>query len=195
MIDLRQHRLPPRQKLLDATENDSDRNSSLSLILAKNAVIGPSRPSVGSPLGASSRAYLDSQLKKTGPLHEQRSSLYEPEDVEVEPKSSTLTVHGIHLVPTDCLPDVYRPIFPFAHFNAVQSKCFDLVYQTNDNMVVVAPTGTGKKAIIELAICALARDEKKRKYKVVYQAPTKSLCSERKKGTGQICLSFINRRC
>jgi ATP-dependent DNA helicase HFM1/MER3 len=61
----------------------------------------------------------------------------------------------------------------------VQSKCFNVVYRTNDNLVVSAPTGSGKTAILELAICKLALDRGNENIKMVYQAPTKALCSER----------------
>lgn len=180
---------------MGAAEIDSDPISSSSPIPAKNAVMGPRRPSASSRRDASRRAFFGSQLEKTGPPQERRSGPREPEEVAVEPKSSAVTVHGIRLVQTDRLPDVYRPIFQFALFNAVQSKCFDWVYQSNDNIVVVAPTGAGKTAIMELAICALSRDLKQSTYKVVYQAPTKALCSERKRGKGQTCFSFIKHRC
>ena len=70
-------------------------------------------------------------------------------------------------------------MFPFDLFNAVQSKCFNPVYNTNDNVVVAAPTGSGKTAILELAICKLALQRGNENFKIVYQAPTKALCSER----------------
>lgn len=50
-----------------------------------------------------------------------------------------------------------------------------------DNVVVSAPTGSGKTAILEMAICKLVTTPGGENYKVVYQAPTKSLCSERAK--------------
>ncbi|KAF2460578.1 Sec63 Brl domain-containing protein [Lineolata rhizophorae] len=90
---------------------------------------------------------------------------------------SALSVHGppvingIQLIPTTNLPDRFKMLFPFELFNAVQSKCFDVIYHTNDNFVLSSPTGSGKTAILELAIY----------YKIVYQAPTKALCSERTK--------------
>ena len=77
------------------------------------------------------------------------------------------------------LPDKFRAIFPYELFNAMQSKCFDVVYRTNDNVVVAAPTGSGKTAILELAICKLALDRGNENFKIVYQAPTKALCSEK----------------
>jgi len=90
-------------------------------------------------------------------------------------------VQGIALVSTRELPDRFRSIFPFPLFNAVQSKSFQIVYKTNDNFVLSSPTGSGKTAILELAICRLMNDLTIGSYKVVYQAPTKSLCSERQR--------------
>lgn len=46
-----------------------------------------------------------------------------------------------------------------------------------NNLVISAPTGAGKTVIFELAILAAFRDDPNTK--VVYVAPTRSLCSER----------------
>ncbi|KAK4147307.1 uncharacterized protein C8A04DRAFT_34040 [Dichotomopilus funicola] len=94
--------------------------------------------------------------------------------------SATPVVHGIPLVSLrQALPDRFRTIFPYELLNAVQSKCFEAVYHTNDNVIVSAPTGSGKTAILELGICKLALDRGNENFKIVYQAPTKALCSER----------------
>lgn len=93
------------------------------------------------------------------------------------------TTNGVPLVPLDRLPARFRSVFSYPHFNAVQSRCFDSAYNSPDNLVVSAPTGSGKTAVLELAICALLRDHPKGTCKVVYQAPTKALCFERKRGT------------
>ncbi|GFF23913.1 ATP-dependent DNA helicase MER3 [Aspergillus udagawae] len=90
-----------------------------------------------------------------------------------------MSVRGIVLVSVHELPDSYRSIFHFPVFNAVQSKCFQRVYKTDDNIVLAAPTGSGKTVIMELAICRLLNILKDEHFKVVYQAPTKSLCSKR----------------
>ncbi|KAK0617578.1 hypothetical protein B0T14DRAFT_590317 [Immersiella caudata] len=84
--------------------------------------------------------------------------------------TGTPNVQGIPLL---------RAVFPFELFNAVQSKCFDVVYNTSDNVVVAAPTGSGKTALLELAICRLALNRGNQNFKIVYQAPTKALCSEK----------------
>ncbi|KAI1118185.1 hypothetical protein F5Y14DRAFT_255347 [Nemania sp. NC0429] len=89
-------------------------------------------------------------------------------------------VNNTRLVdPRQSLPSTFHDIFPFQLFNAVQSRCLPLVYGTDDNVVVSAPTGSGKTAILEMAICKLVLSQGERNFKIVYQAPTKSLCSEK----------------
>lgn len=90
-------------------------------------------------------------------------------------------VQGIKLVPLHGLPDRFRSVFPFALFNAIQSKCYWTAYKSDDNLVVSAPTGGGKTAILEMAICRLVSGFNTDQYKVIYMAPTKSLCSERQR--------------
>lgn len=90
-----------------------------------------------------------------------------------------VSVRGIVLLSVRGLPDNYRSLFYFPVFNAVQSKCFPAIYKSDDNVVLAAPTGSGKTVVMELAICRLLNTLKDEQFKVVYQAPTKSLCSER----------------
>lgn len=91
-------------------------------------------------------------------------------------------IRGTQLVAADRLPDRFRAVFPYPLFNAVQSRCFESVYNTASNIVVSAPTGAGKTVILELAICGLFKDlGQGGTYKVIYLAPTKALCTERRK--------------
>ena len=90
-------------------------------------------------------------------------------------------VQGISLVSLNELPDRLRSVFRYPLFNAIQSKCFPTAYMSDDNLVVSAPTGGGKTAIFEMAICRLIHGFKIDQYKIVYMAPTKSLCSERQR--------------
>ncbi|EXJ61171.1 uncharacterized protein A1O5_11963 [Cladophialophora psammophila CBS 110553] len=96
-----------------------------------------------------------------------------------QPVRAPPVVQGIQLVPTTALPDQIRSVFKFEIFNAVQSKCFESAFRSDDNVVVSAPTGSGKTVVMELAICRLVAQSKGQDFKVVYQGPTKSLCSER----------------
>lgn len=57
--------------------------------------------------------------------------------------------------PRQALPDKFRAIFRYPLFNIIQSQCFLLAYGTNDNVVISAPTGSGKTAVLELATCKL----------------------------------------
>ncbi|KAK6362952.1 Sec63 [Orbilia blumenaviensis] len=90
-------------------------------------------------------------------------------------------VQGIQLVQISALPAKYHPIFPYKIFNATQSKCFDPAYNTNNNIVLSSPTGSGKTAVMELAICRLMQNFEPGTFKIIYQAPTKALCAERKR--------------
>lgn len=88
-------------------------------------------------------------------------------------------VQGIQLVPVHTLPDRFQTVFPFAMFNAVQSACFESIYGSHDNCVFSSPTGSGKTALFGIAICRMLRGWQNGTFKIVYMAPTKSLCSER----------------
>lgn len=55
------------------------------------------------------------------------------------------------------------------------------MYKSDDNFVLASPTGSGKTAILELAVCRAVATNATGQYKIVYQAPTKALCSERQR--------------
>jgi ATP-dependent DNA helicase HFM1/MER3 len=97
------------------------------------------------------------------------------------PQPRAQYIQGIELVSIRELPDRFRDMFPFPNFNAIQSKCFHTIYRTNKNFVLSSPTGSGKTAVFELAICRLVNVFPAREFKIVYQAPTKSLCAERRR--------------
>ncbi|KAI0076468.1 P-loop containing nucleoside triphosphate hydrolase protein [Panus rudis PR-1116 ss-1] len=87
--------------------------------------------------------------------------------------------HGIRLKPVSDLPDMYRGMFKFGVFNAVQSQCYDEVMRGDDNMVISAPTGSGKTVLFELAIIRMLVNARGGTPKCIYVAPTKALCSEK----------------
>ncbi|KAJ8087976.1 ATP-dependent DNA helicase MER3 [Marasmius tenuissimus] len=103
----------------------------------------------------------------------------------------------IKLRPVSELPDMYRAMFKFGVFNAVQSSCFDDLLHTPENLVrrlpaifgsalmkkkkiIGSPTGSGKTVLFELAIIKMLTEAGPgSRAKCVYIAPTKALCGER----------------
>ncbi|CAG8549453.1 12440_t:CDS:10, partial [Cetraspora pellucida] len=65
----------------------------------------------------------------------------------------------------------------FSHFNPVQTQVFDTLYKTSNNVLVGAPTGSGKTVTAELAMWWAFREFPRSK--VVYIAPLKALVRER----------------
>ena len=105
----------------------------------------------------------------------------DPQPCKKAPCHGLPMVEGVQLISLLDLPDRFRSIFHFHVFNAVQSKCFDTIYHSDDNLILSAPTGSGKTVLLELAICRLVSGYQSDQYKIVYMAPTKSLCSERQR--------------
>ena len=75
----------------------------------------------------------------------------------------------------------YESVFnkSFQYFNPIQTQIFYSVYHSDENLLVGAPTGSGKTAIAELAILRLFN--KTSEGKIIYIAPLKSLSKERVK--------------
>ncbi|KIY66335.1 P-loop containing nucleoside triphosphate hydrolase protein [Cylindrobasidium torrendii FP15055 ss-10] len=125
------------------------------------------------PLHARAQPMQQGQRVPQGPVmsHPYNNPIQE----EPAPQREVLTqLKGIRLRPVSELPDMYRGLFKFGVFNAVQSSCYDTVAS--------APTGSGKTVLFELAIIEmLSRTDSvgQNTMKCIYMAPTKALCSER----------------
>ncbi|WVQ91135.1 hypothetical protein IAS59_004924 [Cryptococcus gattii] len=96
--------------------------------------------------------------------------------------------NGKPLVPLSRLPMDQRKLFKFPCFNKVQSEVFGdvehKVYESDENLVVSAPTGSGKTTIFELAFLhnlSFRTPNDSLKPLAVYIAPTKALCNEKAK--------------
>ncbi|WVF71202.1 hypothetical protein IAT40_006002 [Kwoniella sp. CBS 6097] len=95
-----------------------------------------------------------------------------------------LTTNGVATVPVTRLNNPHhQSFFSFTAFNKVQSQVFEDVYEGDDNLVISAPTGSGKTTIFELAFLRtlLMYESNDHKRLCIYIAPTKALCSEKVK--------------
>jgi ATP-dependent DNA helicase HFM1/MER3 len=63
------------------------------------------------------------------------------------------------VLPTSTLPDRLRSVFPFDYFNAMQSRAFQPIYGSDTNIVLSAPTGSGKTVCFEFAIARLMSND------------------------------------
>ncbi|WZZ36346.1 hypothetical protein YC2023_019747 [Brassica napus] len=86
------------------------------------------------------------------------------------------------------LPPNFRSAFTFRYFNSLQSECFPLCFHSDINMVISAPTGSGKTGLFELCILRLLSKSissdgrflhAKGALKTVYISPSKALVQEK----------------
>ncbi|EDW14615.1 activating signal cointegrator 1 complex subunit 3 [Drosophila mojavensis] len=81
-------------------------------------------------------------------------------------------------LPVTCLQnEVYESLYKFSHFNPIQTQIFHCLYHTDNNVLLGAPTGSGKTIVAEIAIFRALNLQPKSK--VVYIAPLKALVKER----------------
>lgn len=71
----------------------------------------------------------------------------------------------------------YERLYSFSHFNPVQTQIFHCLYHTDHNVLLGAPTGSGKTIVAE--ICMFRLFNCSPGLKVVYIAPLKALVRER----------------
>ncbi|CEG75811.1 hypothetical protein RMATCC62417_10796 [Rhizopus microsporus] len=85
-----------------------------------------------------------------------------------------------NILPTTIIASPYNRIFKFGLFNVMQSKCLVDTFYEDNNLVISAPTGSGKTVLLELSIIRALLNSGANS-KIIYVAPTKSLCNERAK--------------
>lgn len=79
---------------------------------------------------------------------------------------------------SDVVEPRFQHMFKHANFNHMQSAILDQALKSDCNMVVAAPTGSGKTVIHELAVVRLL-SQNIRHPKTVFIAPNKALCQQR----------------
>ncbi|GAA0146069.1 DNA metabolism protein [Lithospermum erythrorhizon] len=71
----------------------------------------------------------------------------------------------------------YEALYSFSHFNPIQTQAFHVLYHTDKNVLLGAPTGSGKTISAELAMLHLFNTQPD--LKVIYIAPLKAIVRER----------------
>ncbi|XP_031090606.1 DExH-box ATP-dependent RNA helicase DExH14 isoform X2 [Ipomoea triloba] len=72
---------------------------------------------------------------------------------------------------------MYEALYKFSHFNPIQTQAFHVLYHTDKNVLLGAPTGSGKTISAELAMLHLFNTQPD--MKVIYIAPLKAIVRER----------------
>ncbi|XP_034181076.1 activating signal cointegrator 1 complex subunit obelus [Osmia lignaria lignaria] len=71
----------------------------------------------------------------------------------------------------------FEQLYKFSHFNPIQTQIFHCLYHTDNNVLLGAPTGSGKTVAAEIAMFRVFKQYPMQK--VVYIAPLKALVRER----------------
>ncbi|KAL3683377.1 hypothetical protein R1sor_001399 [Riccia sorocarpa] len=104
---------------------------------------------------------------------------------EVRTPYSAIYFHPPHTELLDLRPlpvtalgnKAYESLYKFSHFNPIQTQAFHTLYHTDVNVLLGAPTGSGKTISSELAMLHLFNTQPD--MKVIYIAPLKALVKER----------------
>ncbi|XP_046420627.1 activating signal cointegrator 1 complex subunit 3 [Neodiprion fabricii] len=81
-------------------------------------------------------------------------------------------------LPVTALKDPkFENLYKFSHFNPIQTQIFHCLYHTDNNVLLGAPTGSGKTIAAEIAMFRVFKEYPGQK--VVYIAPLKALVRER----------------
>lgn len=85
-----------------------------------------------------------------------KTELYD--EITIPPKKLEVPVENIEKVKIETLDSVGRMVFKdITSLNHIQSEVYDVAYNTNENMLVCAPTGSGKTNIALMTIVNLAK--------------------------------------
>lgn len=77
------------------------------------------------------------------------------------------------------LDDKFGNWFPFENFNEIQQQALPHLLNTDRNIVISAPTGSGKTTLFELAMIRLLKKEPVPVKKILYLSPMRALYTEK----------------
>ena len=80
---------------------------------------------------------------------------------------------------SDSIDTRFLKLFPFEHFNEMQSVVLPSLLQSDDHVVVAAPTASGKTVLAELAMVRELVKPKQQRGKILYLAPLRALTNEK----------------
>ncbi|XP_047508654.1 activating signal cointegrator 1 complex subunit 3 [Pieris napi] len=138
-----------------------------------------------SSINAKNSAGFVSGMKLILPENAVRKDLKEYEEVIIPKMESGPLEIGNKRVPIAALDEVGQMAFEnIKELNRIQSVVFNTAYNTNENLLICAPTGAGKTNIALLTVVHQIKQYiennviMKNKFKIIYIAPMKALASE-----------------
>lgn len=95
-----------------------------------------------------------------------------------EVRTSHTELLDLKPLPVSSLGNIdHEGLYKFSHFNPIQTQTFHVLYHTDNNVLLGAPTGSGKTISAELAMLRLFNTQPD--MKVIYIAPLKAIVRER----------------
>lgn len=86
----------------------------------------------------------------------------------------------------------FQSWFPYDDFNNIQQQCLPSIINTDENIIISAPTGSGKTTIFELAMIRALKQSTQ--HKILYLSPMRALCTEKAKEWSRK-LGLVNKTC
>ncbi|KAH9644006.1 hypothetical protein HF086_004267 [Spodoptera exigua] len=138
-----------------------------------------------SSINAKNSAGFVSGLKLILPENAVRKDTKEFEEVTIPKNDPPPLTVGNQRVPIAELDEIGQMAFEnIKELNRIQSVVFQTAYNTNENLLICAPTGAGKTNIALLTVVHQIKQHiennviMKNKFKIIYIAPMKALASE-----------------